>query len=128
MITGTHPSTRPSSGGLRGLAAKPAARAGAVLVLLWIASAVILRASSDFGPMIAILAAASVVLGGYEIRGPGAVAQLLLGQVVLWGALIVATAVLLWESANLWPMVALFGIAAAWFVVAEPLLATRRGS
>lgn len=124
MIT----STQPSSGGLREIAMKPSARAGVVVAVLWIASAVILRGSNDFGPMIAILAAASAVLVGFEVRRPGSLVPLVLGQVVLWAALVVATGWLLWESAGLWPMVALFGLAAAWFIVVEPLLASRSQS
>lgn len=115
-------SERRGGGGVIDLATRPAARAGFVLIVLWMGSAVVLRGSSDFGPMIAILACASVVLGatagGYRY---------FLFQLVLWGALLVATGYLLWSSVNLLPMLVLFGVAGAWFVVAEPLIRARGG-
>lgn len=111
---------RPRSGVME-LVAQPAARAGAVLVVLWIGTAILLRGASEFGPMIAILTAASAVLAG-----TGAGARFLLGQVVLWGALLVATAWLLESSTSRLPVVALFAAGASWFVVVEPLLRARR--
>ena len=112
--------SEPSPTGLRQLVAKPAARAGILLIALWIGSAVILRGSPDFGAMIAILACASAVLWWPETGR-----RLFFGQLVMWAALLGATAIILWSSPNLWPMFVLFGIAAAWFVIGEPLMRPR---
>ncbi len=111
--------------GIRALVARPGARAGAVLVALWIGTAVILRGSDEFGAMIATLTLASIVLGGFEAGARPAARGLLVGQSVLWAALLFATAWVLWEHPGLVPMMGLFGAAAAWFLVAEPLLAAR---
>jgi hypothetical protein len=116
-------SDRPSTT-IRDLAARPAARAGAVLIVLWLGTAILLRGEmSEFGPMIAILACASIVLWG-----PGGGRGFMAGQLVMWTALVAATALLLWESARLPGMLVLFGGAAAWFVLVEPILRTRRTS
>lgn len=111
---------RPRSGVME-FVAQPAVRAGAVLVVLWIGTAILLRGASEFGPMIAILTCASVMLAG-----TGAGTRFFLGQLVLWGALLVATAWLLESSTSRLPVVALFAAAAAWFIVVEPLLRGRR--
>ncbi len=106
--------------GLRGLFGKPTARAGVVVSLLWIGTAVLLRATSEFGPMIAILACTSVALWDTgESRGR-------VPRLLYWSALLAAVALMLWESAHLPGMLVLFGAAAFWFNVGEPLL--RRGS
>lgn len=114
---------RPSSVGVRDLVGRPAARAGAVLVALWLGTAFVLHDANEFGAMIAILACASVVLWG---SGRGA--RFLAGQLILWAALLAATAVVLWGSPHLLAMMLLFAAAAAWFVIAEPLLRARRAS
>lgn len=106
--------------GLRGLVGKPTARAGVVVGLLWIGTAVLLRGEmSEFGPMIAILACASVVL--WDTGAP----QGNVLRFVLWIALLAAIIVLLGGSPRLPALLALFGAAALWFVGAEPLLRTR---
>lgn len=107
--------------GIRGLAARPAARAGAVLVVLWLGTAILLRGTSDFGGMAVTLTCASVVLWG-----DGAGPRFVVGQLVLWTALLLGTALLLSESPQLLAVLALFGAAAAWFVVAEPMLRAPR--
>jgi hypothetical protein len=106
---------------LRELAGRPVARAALVLVVLWLGTAVLLRGDTEFGGMIAILACASAVLWG-----PGAGWRYAFGQLVLWAALLVATAWLLWETPHLPGMGILFGVAAAWFILAEPILRARR--
>jgi hypothetical protein len=76
--------------GIRGFAARPAARTGTLFVVLWLGTAIILRDTDEFGSMIAVLACASVVLAR-----SGAGPRFVAGQLVLWTALIVGTAVLL---------------------------------
>ncbi len=107
--------------GIRGLAARPEARAGVVLIVLWMGTAIALQGSGQFGPMIAILVCASVVLWS---QGGGL--WFAVGQFVLWGALLSGTALILNDHERLPVMLALFGAAAAWFVLAEPLLRRRR--
>ena len=102
-----------------GAVRSPAVRAGVVVAALWIGSAILLRATSDFGAIIAIATCASVAVwdsGGSRGRLP---------RLVLWIALLAAVCVALWDSPRLPGMLVLFGAAALWFVAVEPLLQTR---
>ncbi len=109
--------------GIRDLAARPSARAAAVLIALWVGTAILLRATPEFGYAIVLLTAASAVLWG-----TGAGWQFAAGQLILWTSLLAGLALYLGESSTLPGMLALFGGAAAWFVVAEPILRARRPS
>ncbi len=109
--------------GIRDLATRPSARAGTVLIALWAGSAILLRATPQFGYVIVLLASASAVLWG-----TGAGWRFAAGQLVLWTALLAGLTLYLWESSQLPGMLALFGLAAAWFVIAEPVLRARRSS
>lgn len=97
------------------------ARAATVLAALWIGTAVILKGDTEFASMIALLAAASMVLWG---TGTGR--HYVVGQFILWGPLLAGSAWVLWESPRLAPVLALFGLAALWFVIGEPTLGRRR--
>jgi hypothetical protein len=109
--------------GVQGLASRPAARAACVLVVLWVGTAVLLRGTGQFGLMIPMLAAASAVLWG-----TGSGRRFIVGQLVLWLALLLSTTVLLSDSASLPGMLALIGAATLWFTVGEPILRARRTS
>jgi hypothetical protein len=100
-------------------------RASVALAVLWLGTGILLRGSTDLGGMIAILACAS---GGVLAVVPGRArpAIHLIGQLVLWAAILAATALVMWGSSRSPGVLLLFAGAATWFTVGEPILLAHR--
>lgn len=96
-----------------------------VWAAIWLGTAVVLRGQiGEFGAMLPILAIGAVLgLGPPPLGGLG---RRLLGQRVVWAALVVATVVVLSGTASLLPELLVLGGGVVWSLVASPLLLRSR--
>ena len=95
-----------------------------VWAAIWLGTAVVLRGQiGEFGAMLPILAIGAVL--GLGLPPSGGLGRHLLGQCVVWAALVAATVVLS-GTASLLPGLPVLGGGVVWSLVASPLLLRSR--
>jgi hypothetical protein len=95
-----------------------------VWAAIWLGTAVVLRGQiGEFGTMLPILAIGAVL--GLGLPPSGGLARHLLGQCVVWAALVAATVVLS-GTASLLPGLLVLGGGVVWSLVACPVLLRSR--